>query len=69
MTATERVTRDDVEAAFRRALGETEEQARRAAPQLIVAAGAVAFAALTLAYLAGRRRGRRRTARIEILQA
>ncbi len=63
-----RLTRDDVEAAFAKALGETEGKARAAAPRGLVIAGAVALTALTVAYLAGRRRGRRATSRIEIRQ-
>jgi uncharacterized OsmC-like protein len=63
-----RLTRDDVEAAFAKALGETEGKARTAAPRALVVAGAVALTALTVAYLAGRRRGKRATTRIEIRQ-
>lgn len=63
-----RLTRDDVEAAFAKALGEAEGKARTAAPRALVVAGAVALAALTIVYVAGRRRGRRATARIEIRQ-
>lgn len=64
-----RLTRSDVERAFSKALGEGERTAKAAVPQIAVLAGAVALAALTAAYLAGRRRGRRRTARIEIRQS
>lgn len=72
MTATaerRKLSRDDVEAAFANALGEAEDKTRSAVPQVLIVAGAVAVAALTVAYLAGRRRGKRRTARIEIVQA
>lgn len=65
-TTERRVTRQDVEAAFAKALGEGESAGRAVMPQVLVAAGAVAVAVVTLAYLAGRRRGRRKTARIEI---
>jgi hypothetical protein len=61
-----RITRDDLEAAFSRVLGEGEDTARQAAPQALVIAGAVALGVLTIAYLAGRRRGRRRSAILEI---
>jgi phage-related minor tail protein len=68
ITDGKRVTRQDVEQAVRKALGEGEDTARSAMPQVVVVVGAVALGALALAYLAGRRRGRRRTARIEIRQ-
>ncbi|HUZ10456.1 MAG TPA: hypothetical protein VMU76_09840 [Acidimicrobiales bacterium] len=61
-----RVTREDLHAAFSDLLGEGEATARAAAPQAIVVAGAVALALFTLAYVAGRRRGRRRTAVLEV---
>ncbi len=67
-TEKRRISRKDLESAFAKAFGEGEEAARSAVPQIAVVAGAVALAALTVAYLAGRRRGRRRTARIEIKQ-
>jgi hypothetical protein len=63
-----RLTRDDVEAAFANALGEAESKARSIMPQAVVVAGAVSLAVVVVAYLAGRRRGRRQTARIEIRQ-
>ena len=53
---------------LRQGLGEGEETAHQAIPQMAVVVGAVAIAALTMAFLAGRRRGRRRASRIEIRQ-
>jgi hypothetical protein len=47
-------------------LGEGEDKAKAAVPQAAVVAGAVALAVITLAYLAGRRRGRKRSAVVEI---
>ena len=61
-----RITREDLHAAFNDLLGEGEATARAAAPQAVVAAGAVALALFTVAYLAGRRRGRKRTAVLEV---
>lgn len=61
-----RITRDDLEAAFSRVIGEGEATAQAAAPTALVVAGAVALGVIALAYLAGRRRGRRRSAVLEI---
>jgi len=61
-----RITRDDLEAAFAQVVGEGEATARAAAPQALVVAAAVALGVVTLAYLAGRRRGRRRSAVLEV---
>jgi hypothetical protein len=61
-----RITRDDLQAAFTRLSGEGEATAKAAMPQAAVVAGAVALAVVTLAYLAGRRRGRNRSAVIEL---
>jgi hypothetical protein len=61
-----RITRDDLEAAFSQVLGEGEATAKEAAPQGIVIAGAVALGVITLSYLAGKRRGRRRSAIVEV---
>lgn len=57
-----RITRDDLQSAYARVLGEGEATATEAKSQLgaVVVAGVVV--ALTLAYLAGKRRGRRRAA-------
>ena len=61
-----RITREDLEAAFQRVVGEGEATARAAAPPALVIAGAVVLGVITVAYLAGRRRGRRRSAVLEI---
>jgi len=61
-----RITRDDLEAAFSQVVGEGEATAESALPQIVLIAGAVAVTVLTLAYLAGRRRGRRRSAVVEV---
>ncbi|MGP8059254.1 MAG: hypothetical protein ACLP9C_06445 [Acidimicrobiales bacterium] len=61
-----RITRDDLEAAFSQVIGEGEATADAAVPQMALIAGTVALAVVTLAYLAGKRRGRRRSAVVEI---
>jgi cystathionine beta-lyase family protein involved in aluminum resistance len=61
-----KITRDDLEAAFSQVIGEGEATAEAAVPQVALIAGTVALAVVTLAYLAGRRRGRRRSAVVEI---
>ncbi|HEX3946790.1 MAG TPA: hypothetical protein VHW47_03755 [Acidimicrobiales bacterium] len=61
-----RITRGDLEAAFTRFTGEGEATAKAMVPQGAVVAGAVALVVITLTYLAGRRRGRGRSAVIEL---
>lgn len=60
------ITRGDLERAFSRLLDEGGETARAGIPQALVVAGAAALGLLTVAYLAGRRRGRRRSAVLEV---
>jgi hypothetical protein len=57
-----RISRDDLEAAYTKVLGEGEATARSSGNQLVGAALAVGVVAVTLAYLVGRRRGRKRAA-------
>jgi hypothetical protein len=47
-------------------MGEGEATARAAAPRGLAVAGAVGILLLTLAFLAGRRRGRSKSAVVEI---
>jgi len=54
-----RITRDDLQSAYSQVIGEGESTAEAALPKILAVAGAVAAVALTLAYLAGKRRGRR----------
>ena len=61
-----RITRTDLEVAFSRAWGDGRETANAVVPQALMAAGAVALAVITLAYLFGKRRGRRRSPVVEI---
>jgi len=60
------ITRADIEAAFRRVVGEGEKTVEKAFPVALVVAGATALAVVTLVFLAGKRRGRRKSAVIEI---
>ena len=61
-----RITREDLQAAYTKVLGEGEATVKAAAPQAIAAASAIGLALVTLAFLAGRRRGRSRSAVVEI---
>jgi hypothetical protein len=61
-----RITREDLQAAYSQVLGEGEATIRAAAPRGIALAGAVGVVAITLAFLAGRRRGTNRSAVVEI---
>ncbi|HXQ19860.1 MAG TPA: hypothetical protein VN781_09580 [Acidimicrobiales bacterium] len=63
-----RITRDDLQAAFSKVMGEGEQTARAAAPQALFIAGAVALGVLAVVYLFGRRGGRKRSAVLEIRQ-
>ena len=61
-----RVERAEVEAALRDLVGEGEATARQYAGVTAGTAGAVGFLALVFAFLFGRRKGRRRSAIVEI---
>jgi hypothetical protein len=61
-----RITREDLQAAYSTVMGEGEATARAVAPQGLAAAGAVGLVVITLAFLFGRRRGRSRSAVVEI---
>ncbi len=61
-----RITRDDLEAAFRQVVGEGTDTVGRATPAIAVVAAAAALAVVTLAYLAGRRRGKHTSSVVEI---
>ena len=60
------ITREDLQAAYAQVVGEGEASARAAAPRGIAIAGAVAILVIALAFLAGKRRGRARSAVVEI---
>lgn len=61
-----RITRTDLEVAFSRAWGDGQAEAKAAVPQAAVIGGAVALAVIALAFLLGKRRGRRRSTVVEI---
>ena len=68
MTATQQrpVTRDDIEAKLRQIRGEVDSTAKAALP-IGLAVGAAAVAVVVgMAYLMGRRRGRKRATVVEI---
>lgn len=60
------ITRDDIEARFRELNGEVATEAAQARSTIIPVVLGVAVAVVTLAYLAGKRRGRRRSAVVEV---
>jgi hypothetical protein len=60
------ITRSDLEAKLREVSGDATETVDAVKPQLIGGAVAVAILALVVTYLFGRRRGRKRSAIVEI---
>lgn len=64
--ARERITRDDLEAKFRELTGEVGGQVEAARPQMLTVAAAGVLLAVVLAYLLGRRSGRKRSTVVEI---
>lgn len=60
------VTRDDIERKLRDLRGEAGEVAESGRNSALIAAVATAVAVVALAYLFGRRKGRRRTTVVEI---
>jgi hypothetical protein len=60
------ITRDDIEARFRELNGEVGTEVETVRPQLLTVGAAVAAVIITLAFLAGRRRGRKRSAVVEV---
>jgi hypothetical protein len=66
MATTAKISRDDLEAKLREMSGGVEETVDAARPKLISAAVAGVLLAVLVAYLLGRRRGRARSAVVEI---
>ncbi len=60
------ITREALQAAYAQVMGEGEATARAAAPRGLAIAGAVGILVITLAFLAGRRRGRSKSGVVEI---
>jgi hypothetical protein len=65
-TTTPKVTRADLEAKLREMSGDVEDKVDQVRPTLITTAVAGAILALLVAYLLGRRKGRARSAVVEI---
>ncbi|HVC70536.1 MAG TPA: hypothetical protein VNC61_09825 [Acidimicrobiales bacterium] len=64
--STARITRDDLEAKLREVTGEATETVEAARPQIVGGAVAGLLLLVIVAYLFGRRRGRKRSAVVEI---
>lgn len=63
------ITRSDLQDIYSNLIGESGESVERALPQIVVTGGAVLLSIITIAYLAGRRSGKKRSALIEIHRA
>lgn len=66
MTATQRITRDDIEAKFREIKGEVDETTEQAKPIAMVVGAVVVVGLVATAYLFGRRKERKRRTLVEI---
>ena len=62
----ERITRGDIENKLREMRGDVEETAQEAKTPILAIAGGVAVAIVVVAFLLGKRRGRRRSTVVEI---
>jgi len=60
------ITREDLQAAYAQVMGEGEASVRAAAPRGLAIGGAIAIMIIAFAFLAGRRRGRAKSAVVEI---
>ena len=61
-----RITRADIEAKLREMRGEVEQTAEAAKAPILAVAGGVAAAVVVIAFLLGKRRGRRKSTVVEI---
>ena len=66
MTAAHEIRRDDIEAKFRELRGEVDTVAQSARTYVVAAAVSATILVVGVAFLLGRRRGRRRTTVVEI---
>jgi hypothetical protein len=66
MTPDQTVTRDDIEAKLRQIKGEVDTTADSAKPYLVIAGVAGMVIVVGLAYLMGRRKGKKKTTVVEI---
>jgi hypothetical protein len=64
-----RITRDDLEAKLRQVAGGLDDTVEGARPKLLTGAVAAGIVVVLLAYLLGRRGGRKRSAVVEIRRA
>ena len=64
--ATERITRDEIEAKFRELTGEVADEAESTRSQAVTVGLAVGVALVAVVFLIGRRNGRRRSAVVEV---
>jgi hypothetical protein len=62
----QRITRNDIESKLREMRGDVEETAEAAKTPIMAIAGGVAVAIVVVAFLLGKRRGRRRSTVVEI---
>ncbi|HEX4980033.1 MAG TPA: hypothetical protein VFV35_08205 [Acidimicrobiales bacterium] len=62
----ERVSRDDIESKLREIRGEVDSTANAAKPALFTVVAVAAVAVVGVAYLVGRRRGRKKSTIVEI---
>jgi hypothetical protein len=65
VTATQRITRDDIEAKFREIKGEVDETTERAKPIGMMVGAALAVGVIAAAYLFGRRKERKKRTLVE----
>lgn len=66
MTEGEKISRDDLESKFRALQADIQGRAADKKQSFLAAAGAVGAVVLVVAYLLGRRSGRKRAGRIEL---
>lgn len=66
MAVTSRVTRDDLEAKFRELEGEATSTAEQAKSYAIAAAAIAVVTVVAVAFVLGRRKGRKKTTVVEI---
>jgi hypothetical protein len=64
--ASERITRDQIEAKFRELTGEVTDEAESARSQLLTVGLAVGVVFVAVVFIIGRRSGRRRSAVVEV---
>ena len=66
MTATQRISRDDIEAKLRELKGEVDETTEKAKPIGLAAAAVVGVLVVGVVYLLGKRRGTKLSTVVEI---